>query len=148
MHCIGCVKHRVKVSEMPALSEPVSFTLNQLCWQCEEGRLGEPSCLGCRQLLSVFRLTAKLRSTCAPLLEPRTVYTDVENKRNISWNEILRFELMSFHNRITLKGPYFCHSSVAIFFTFTCLVKVSYIKYIHKVVFNDNLYLKDEKCYD
>ncbi len=107
MHCIVCVRHRVKVSEMPVLSEPVSFTLNQLCWQCEEGRLREPSCLGSRQLFSVFSLTPKLRSTCAPLLEPCTVYTDVENKRSTPWNESLQFQIISFHNRIALTGAVF-----------------------------------------
>lgn len=125
---------------MLALSDPVSFTLNQLSWQCEEGRLREPSCLRCCQTLSVFRSTAKLRSTWAPLLEPRPVYTDVENKRNISWNEILQFELISFHNRIVLKGLYFCLvfllCSINFFLSFIILFKIQKHSWFFMIVFH------------
>ncbi len=38
---------------------------------------------------------------------PCTVYTDVENKRSIPWNETLQFQIISFHNRIALTGAVF-----------------------------------------
>ncbi len=106
---------------------------------------------GCRQLFSVFRLTAKLRSTCAPLLEPRTVYTDVENKRSIPWNEILQFQLISFHNRIALTGaiiflPQFYNISFSSHIIYLHILYLGFFhQNIHNVVFNDRLYLKDAK---